>query len=353
MVTFVEEDYKNLIKEDHEFQIPKKRVLSPADMPLWENSEAYLEFVGFILALNEEVKGMPNDGDYPKSGVVNGFLNVLDTLSLWIDEIPPIDQPQRFGNQAFKIFYNRLVEHGTEFLMKSVPDVFHSALAEIKYYFFEGFGNSTRIDYGTGHEMSFCMYLCSLFKIGALKQTDKKAAVCYIFKSYLDVCRKLQTVYNMEPAGSRGVWALDDFQFLPFLWGSSQLMGHSSVEPSKFYLEDIVNANSEKYLFLGCIKYINSVKKGPFSEHSNQLWNISAVSSWGKVNTGLIRMYKAEVLAKFPVIQHVLFGTILPLVKSSQPAPGFRTPLSLRPGGPRPPPGGPSLASEVRPPPEN
>jgi len=38
-----------------------------------------------------------------------------------------------------------------------------------------------------------------------------------------------------------------------------------------------------------------SMKTGPFAEHSNQLWNISAVPSWSKVNQGLIRMYKAEV----------------------------------------------------------
>ena len=37
------------------------------------------------------------------------------------------------------------------------------------------------------------------------------------------------------------------------------------------------------------------VKTGPFAEHSNQLWNISAVPNWDKVNSGLIKMYKAEV----------------------------------------------------------
>ncbi|VDP35122.1 unnamed protein product [Soboliphyme baturini] len=53
------------------------------------------------------------------------------------------------------------------------------------------------------------------------------------------------------------------------------------------------------------------MKTGPFAEHSNQLWNISSVSTWDKVNSGLMKMYKAEVLGKFPVVQHFLFGNLL------------------------------------------
>lgn len=53
------------------------------------------------------------------------------------------------------------------------------------------------------------------------------------------------------------------------------------------------------------------VKSGPFAEHSNQLWNVSMVPSWAKINSGLIKMYTAEVLDKFPVVQHVLFGTYI------------------------------------------
>lgn len=44
-------------------------------------------------------------------------------------------------------------------------------------------------------------------------------------RRYLIVCRKLQTTYWLEPAGSKGVWSLDDYQMLVFLLGSSQYHG--------------------------------------------------------------------------------------------------------------------------------
>ena len=36
------------------------------------------------------------------------MLEVMQELNSWIDEIPPLVQPSRFGNKAFRIWFDRL-----------------------------------------------------------------------------------------------------------------------------------------------------------------------------------------------------------------------------------------------------
>uniref|UniRef100_A0A8C5VLG1 Serine/threonine-protein phosphatase 2A activator n=1 Tax=Microcebus murinus TaxID=30608 RepID=A0A8C5VLG1_MICMU len=253
------------------FLIPKKEIHTVPDMGKWKRSQAYADYIGFILTLNEGVKGKKLTFEYKVS------------------------------------------EEAENLVATVVPTHLAAAVPEVAVYLKESVGNSTRIDYGTGHEAAFAAFLCCLCKIGVLRVDDQIAIVFKVFNRYLEVMRKLQKTYRMEPAGSQGVWGLDDFQFLPFIWGSSQLIDHPQLEPRHFVDEKAVNENHKDYMFLECILFITEMKTGPFAEHSNQLWNISAVPSWSKVNQGLIRMYKAECLEKFPVIQHFKFGSLLPI----------------------------------------
>lgn len=178
--------------------------------------------------LNEAVRGKSLSHAVTLSPSIPILLGVLEKLSQWVDDTPPIDQPQRFGNKAFRTWYSCLAEHAQPLLRSALPENFHRAIPEISIYLIEGFGNSTRIDYGTGHEMSFVMFLYCVFRIGFMNinsMDDKVATVTKVFDSYMTLVRKLQVVYRMEPAGSHGAWSLDDFQFVPFIWGSSQLIG--------------------------------------------------------------------------------------------------------------------------------
>merc|ERR1711973_35217 len=138
----------------------------------------------------------------------------------------------------------------------------------------------------------------------------------------------------------------DDYQFVAFIWGAAQLGDKARIKPKSIPDPEIAEMLSKENQFFACLAYIHKVKSGPFHEHSNQLWNISAVPNWGKVFTGLIKMYRAEVLCKFPVIQHSLFGSLLslapaetrnPLIPETDVGPARPGPPVLGADSPRPP----------------
>ena len=137
--------------------------------------------------------------------------------------------------------------------------------------------------------------------------------------------RKLILTYNLEPAGSHGVWGLDDHSFLPYIFGSAQLTRPiteaepiplegslpGAPRPSDVAKPATVDLYRESNMYFSAIGFINDVKTGPFWEHSPILFDISGIrDGWGKINKGMIKMFNAEVLSKFPVVQHFQFGSL-------------------------------------------
>ncbi|KAJ7037384.1 Phosphotyrosyl phosphatase activator [Mycena alexandri] len=293
------------------FQIPAKTILTPAQLEYFQTCSTHNEILTYIGALNDSVVGVKLSADCSQSDGVTAVLAVLDTVEATAHDIPPVENAaSRFGNPAFRTFYDRVLQlspslHAT----LSIPA---DARDEVGTYFVEAWGNRTRIDYGSGMELNFLCWLMCLERLGILQESDHTALVVRVFWRYIRIMRILQSTYWLEPAGSHGVWGLDDYHFLPFLFGAAQLRGHKYIRPKAIHDSEVVEEYAKEYIYFACIQFINSIKTASLRWHSPMLDDISAVKSWDKVNSGMVKMYTAEVLGKLPVMQHFLFGSLLP-----------------------------------------
>ncbi|KAG5460588.1 MAG: hypothetical protein BJ554DRAFT_7347 [Olpidium bornovanus] len=256
---------------------PGKCISIDDDLPRWLSSEAFARIMGFIQTLNDAVVNVKNSDPVDVSEIVGNLVNMLKVMYSWISDIPPLPDAQRFGNKAYRDWVKRLEENSDRLLREAIPSKYHSAVPELAAYLNSCFGNSTRIDYGSGHELSFVSFLCCLDYLGAFESaplplppplpqalsetatlpvppplTDHRALVTRVVVEYLNVVRQLQTVYMLEPAGSHGVWGLDDHQFLPYLWGSAQVRDHPKFKPRSILQKDTVSHLAGEYLYFGC-----------------------------------------------------------------------------------------------------
>ncbi|KAL1902123.1 Serine/threonine-protein phosphatase 2A activator 1 [Ceratocystis pirilliformis] len=218
-----------------------------------------------------------------------------------------------------------------------------TALDELASYFIGGWGSAERLDYGTGHELSFLAFLGGLWKLGFFADGEQdgpieRAIVFGIFEPYLVLVRKIILLYRLEPAGSHGVWGLDDHFFLPYIFGSAQLTRpimasepmplegsvRSAPRPSSITDSTAVATHAPHNMYYAAIAFIHAVKRGHFAEHSPVLYDVSGISAgWGKINKGMLKMFNAEVLAKFPVVQHFRFGTLFAWAPDPHAAPSI------------------------------
>lgn len=166
----------------HQFAAPSKRIHESQDVARFLISPAYRDIGIFILQLNHALcprirPGSPrpavsllskNPSVTPSILSLQGLLSRIGEL---IDEAPPDPGPRRFGNVSFRKWYDLLGERIDALLQSSTLEGRLSlggggARIEVKRYLLGSFGNAQRLDYGTGHELSFMAFLGCLWKLG-------------------------------------------------------------------------------------------------------------------------------------------------------------------------------------------
>ena len=105
----------------------------------------------------------------------------------WTREIPLQDMAlQRFGNLAFRDWHQRLEQEAVRLVSGILGETgATAALPHLLPYFLGGFGDKTRIDYGSGHEVSFIAFLAGLDLLGLVQEPDYPIIVLDVFDRYI------------------------------------------------------------------------------------------------------------------------------------------------------------------------
>lgn len=232
------------LSKDASFSLPEKRIHTGDDLKFFKSTTAFAR-IQFLLAYISDCVSeleIPRSEEDLSNGI-EGIITILKKLDSLIDEVAPITGPRRFGNLAYKTWYAKVEETIDPLISQLLEkkNVVQSAKIELAAYLMASLGSLQRLDFGTGHELSFLAFFGGCLFLGLL-DSDTGASIegkeiLWIFTHYFQIIRKVVKKYTLEPAGSHGVWGLDDHFHLPYIIGSAQLKGveerHESQDQRK------------------------------------------------------------------------------------------------------------------------
>ena len=66
----------------------------------------------------------------------------------------------------------------------------------------------------------------------------------------------------------------------PMAPACERLCSQERIEPAAIHSSEVLEEHGDAYLYLGAIRFIKTVKRGHFAEHSPMLNDISYLESW-------------------------------------------------------------------------
>lgn len=172
-------------------EIIGRRVFCPRDMFRWEQSEALADIVAFVERMNVASAERHGRGRTTKPGKnVSRVLDVLRQVRDWAragrDSSWCLFSAVGLGGRfpSFGAFHEMLSENGPDLLARTYRGCGSAGdhrPAELPVYLAASFGDRDTATYGPEHELSFCMFLVALFKLGRLTFADEHHVVAVLF----------------------------------------------------------------------------------------------------------------------------------------------------------------------------
>lgn len=204
----------------HRFAVPAKKINDGNDVLFFLSSAAYSDIMTFLFQLNaamfprftdsmSSISGSAQVWDFSSpaasfSPMVHNLRGLLARLSAFIDEAPPDTGPRRFGNISFRKWYGIVNSYVSALLEEFLPDEVlqfgHQGMStvtpkdELQAYLLGSFGSAQRLDYGTGHELSFLAFLGCLWKLGGFARVEpgveERAIVIGVVEPYVQIDKR-------------------------------------------------------------------------------------------------------------------------------------------------------------------
>lgn len=163
---------------------------------------------------------------------------------------------------------------------------------------------------------------------------------------YLDIVDYLISSYRLQPSTEFGNWGLNDYRHVAFVWGSAQLAAGDGPSPAACVLDETAaSRHRDAFVFAKCMDAVHRRANGgygsdepvengggggpdgrkrrqrtpPVWSHSYQLWNVTGLTRWDRVNECLTNAFRRDVLGRFEIVSRLAFGELLKFAPNPRP----------------------------------
>ncbi|XP_017128162.1 serine/threonine-protein phosphatase 2A activator [Drosophila elegans] len=297
---------------------PVKQVHGIEDVNRWVRSQAYYDIVAYISNTSRAIQGHRMTSDFPVTEQMRQLCEIFDGLEhLLVEHTPRIEDTStalpaaKIKSNCYGFWLRDMYQHVFRKLGEIIPAIHCRHINELGQYLRRSFGNAKSMDFGPANELMFLFFLCGLFRAGILLAKDTLAAALMLFNRYAHLVRRMVAIYGLQTAKDP-VCTIDDFIFIPYLWGAAQLSLEAPFSPLQCEQAKVLESQKQDYMIVEVVDYLlRNGGGGQLSQVAFQLWSILSIPTWAQVYMGFERNVIDNLLCSLHTMEHAIFGELM------------------------------------------